>query len=212
MSSGEAEPVANTPARAQGVVAVGMCVAIWWPSFTLGAWGRLFFEQMLSVWAAATAALLVVAFRRGQVRSRIPKAAALLVPSLWLVLAIVGENDGSPLDVLTDILGSFVAVVGIPATMWVLARIVWPDLGVGLSLAHRALVVASVLFIAVAAYLLGVNHAAFLTCDDFSISGNSLPPGCEPEPRDQILHRKAAPASVLPTGIATGPMWREQHD
>lgn len=173
------------PPRAQGVVAVGMCVAIWWPSFTLGAWGRLFFEQILTVWAAATAALLVVVFRRDGGRRRMREGAALLLPTLWLVLAIAGEDDGGPLDVLTDVLGSAVAVLGIPATMWVLARIVWPELGADLTLGRRALVVAAVLFIAVAAYALGVNHGSFLTCEDFTVSGNSEPDGCIPEPGGQ---------------------------
>jgi hypothetical protein len=30
-------------------------MAVWWPAFTLGAYGVVFFEQALSLWAAATA-------------------------------------------------------------------------------------------------------------------------------------------------------------
>ena len=158
-----------------------MCIAVWWPSFTLGAWGRLFFEQILTVWAAATAALFVVLFRRHGEQHRKRRAAALLIPTLWLVLAFVVEDDGGFLDVATETLGSTVAFLGIPATMWVLARIVWPEFGEGsLSTSRRLMLIAWVLFIAVASYLLGVNHAAFLTCDDFSISGNSPPAGCRP--------------------------------
>ena len=171
------------PAHAQGVVAVGMCVALWWPSFTLGAWGRLFFEQVLSVWAAATAALLVVIFRRDGEKYRLRRAIALLLPTVWLVLAIVGDDDGSTLDVLTDVLGNSIAIVGIPATMWVLARIVWPALGADLTLGRRGLVLGAVLFIAVCAYALGANHSTFLTCEDFVVSGNSEPLGCTPGTR-----------------------------
>ncbi|MFC5130582.1 hypothetical protein [Paeniglutamicibacter kerguelensis] len=211
MSSEEMEPVTSTPARAQVVVAVGMCVAIWWPSFTLGAWGRLFFDQVLSVWAAATAALLVVIFRRDGGRYRTRRVVALLVPSLWLVLAIAGTNDGGTLDVLTDILGSTVAVVGIPATMWVLSRIIWPELGSGLTMGRRVLVLASVLFIAVSAYLLGVNNAAFMTCEDFTVSGNSEPAGCASEPRDQDRSRGSAPAPVVPAQTVLDPIWGGPH-
>ena len=181
-SSGRRESsAAVAPFQAQGVIAVGMCVALWWPSFTLGAWGRLFFEQALTVWAAATAALLVVVFRRDGERYRRRRVVALLLPTVWLVLAIIGDDDGGPLDVLTDILGNSIAVLGLPATMWVLARIVWPGLGADLPFARRALVIAAVLSIAAAAYALGVNHAVFLTCEDFAVSGNSEPEGCTPE-------------------------------
>lgn len=167
--------------RATGVVAVGMCIAMWWPAFTLGAWGQLFFEQKLTVWAAASGALLVVLFRRHGEENRKRRALALMLPTLWLVLALTAEDDGGFLDVLTRALGNTVAVVGLPATMWVLARIIWPDLGEGsLSPARRFVVVTLVLCIAMASYLLGVNHAAFLTCEDFTISGNSEPAGCTP--------------------------------
>jgi hypothetical protein len=182
MSSADEESISTTPGRAAGVVAVGMCIAVWWPAFTLGAWGQLFFNQKLTVWAAATAALFVVLFRRHGEQRRKRRSAALLVPTLWLVLAIVVEDDGGFLDVLTESLGVAVAFLGIPATMWVLARIVWPEFGEGsLSPARRLLVVALVLSIAAASYLLGVNHAAFLTCEDFVVSGNSEPAGCVPE-------------------------------
>ncbi|MBP2386331.1 hypothetical protein [Paeniglutamicibacter kerguelensis] len=177
-----------------------------------GAWGKLFFEQILTVWVAATAALLIVIFRRDGERYRMRRAIALLLPSLWLVLAFAGKADGSPLDVMREVLGSAIAVVGIPATMWVLARIIWPELGVGLSLARRVLVIASVLFIAVSAYLLGVNHAAFLTCEDFTVSGNSEPRGCTPKPRGQDPAGGAAVTAVLPPGTVPGPTWGDQHD
>lgn len=212
MSSSAENPSPGTPARAQGVVIVGMCIAIWWPSFTLGAWGRLFFEQILTVWTAATAALLVVIFRRDGERYRMRRAVALLIPTLWLVLAIVGKDDGSALDVLTDVLGSTVAVVGIPATMWVLARIIWPELGAGISLARRTLVMAAVLFISGCAYLLGVNHSAFLTCEDFTISGNSEPRGCTPKPGDQDPSSGAAVTAGLPSHVVSGQPWGAQHD
>jgi hypothetical protein len=164
------------PSRATGVVAVGMSIAVWWPSFTLGAWGILFFDQKLTVWAAATAALLVVMFHRRGERKRLGRAAALLVPTLWLVLAISVRDHG--LRPLIDALGVIVAILGIPVTITVLARIIWPEFGEDLSPSRRVTVMGSVAFIAVSSFVLGVNHAAFLTCEDFTISGNSEPAGC----------------------------------
>ena len=105
LPSDEPETTVRKPSRPTAVVAVGMSIAVWWPSFTLGAWGVLFFEQILSVWAAATAALLVVLIRRQEDRHRLAKAAALSVPSLWLVLAIFFKGDRGFLGPLVDTLG-----------------------------------------------------------------------------------------------------------
>ena len=178
LPSDEPETTVRKPSRPTAVVAVGMSIAVWWPSFTLGAWGVLFFEQILSVWAAATAALLVVLIRRQEDRHRLAKAAALSVPSLWLVLAIFFKGDRGFLGPLVDTLGGTVAILGIPATIWVLARIIWPEFGEDLPLKWRIIVVAAVMAIAATSFVLGRNHAAFLTCEDFTISGNSEPPGC----------------------------------
>ncbi|WP_307082407.1 hypothetical protein [Arthrobacter agilis] len=184
MPSPSAEPAVpvRSPSRPTAVVAVGMSIAVWWPSFTLGAWGVLFFEQILSVWAAATAALLVVLIRRQDDRHRLAKAVALSVPTVWLVLAIAFRGDRGFLGPVVDTLGGTVAILGIPATIWVLARIIWPEFGEDLPLMWRIIVVAAVLAIAATCFLLGRNHAAFLTCEDFTISGNSEPPGCTPAP------------------------------
>lgn len=180
MSQGAEHPIASTPPRVTGVVAVGMSIAVWWPAFTLGAWGVFFFDQILTVWAAATAALLVVLFRHHEDRNRLGRAAALLLPTLWLVLAIIIDPADDSLNLALDVLGGTVAVLGIPATIWVLARIIWPEFGHDLPLRRRLVVAASVASIALASFLLGVNHAEFLTCEAFTLSGNSEPPGCRP--------------------------------
>ncbi|MGK9149375.1 hypothetical protein KXS11_17200 [Plantibacter flavus] len=156
-----------------------MSVAIWWPAFTLGAWGQFFFDQLLTVWAAATGALFAVLIQRRGSRYRVRRVFALSIPSLWLALSFVTDSDSAPLllDVL-DLLAGAVALLGLPATLWVLARMMWPEFGEGISIARRWLVVLGVVVIAVIAFSLGANQSAFLTCGDFTISGNSEPPGC----------------------------------
>ncbi|MCU1514122.1 MAG: hypothetical protein JWO10_1212 [Microbacteriaceae bacterium] len=166
------------PGIEAGVV-VAMSAALWWPAFTLGAWGTLFFDQLLTVWAAATAAFFVVLLQPRGERHRIRRAAALLVPTLWLVLELISNPETS--NVFTDVvdlIGAIVGLLGIPATLWVLARMIWPNLGKGISRARSTLMLIAITLIAVASFELGVHQAAFLRCDDFSISGNSLPPGC----------------------------------
>ena len=147
------------PSRAVGVILVGMSIAVWWPAFTLGAWGTLFFEQVLTVWVAATAALAVVVTQRKGATHRIRRAIALLIPSLWLVLAIaIDPQDTGPWATVLDVLGGLVSLVGIPATIWVLVRIIWPEFAHDIPLSRRVIVGVTVIALAFASYQLGVDR------------------------------------------------------
>lgn len=171
--------------RVTGVIVVGMSVAVWWPSFTLGAWGDFFFDQMLTIWAAASGAFIAVLIQpRGQ--PRVGRAIALLIPSLWLGLWFL-TADADPDDWVVGVvslLGIVIGILAVPATIWVLARMIWPEFAEDISWPRRFAVIGAVLLIAVASFLLGVNQSKFLTCGDFTISGNSEPHGCTPDPVD----------------------------
>lgn len=39
---------------------VGIAAIAWWPAFTLGAWGEIFFDDVLGLWAASVAAFVFV--------------------------------------------------------------------------------------------------------------------------------------------------------
>lgn len=167
--------------RAFSLVVVGMSIATWWPAFTLGAWGTLFFDQQMLVWVAATAAFFVVLLRPRVLGRRWPSLLALAVPSLWLVLWFVVDVETEDLATfLVTLLGIAVGLVGIPFTLWALARVLWPEMASDLPRRTRVGAVAIVLSLAVASFVLGLNQSRFLHCDDFEISGNSLPPGCVP--------------------------------
>jgi hypothetical protein len=168
-----------------------MAVAVWWPAFTLGAWGTFFFDQMLTIWAAATAAFFVVVFQPRPTPRRWFRAAVLLVPSLWLVLSFTLNEDTNDLGAaILDLFAVLVAVIGLPFTIWVLARIMWPDFGSDISRPRIVLALCAVALVAVISYGLGANQFRFLTCSDFTISGNSEPPHCV-QPTD-------GPSPVIP--------------
>ena len=172
--------------RLTGVIVVGMSVAVWWPAFTLGAWGDFFFDQMLTIWAAATGAFIVVLIQpRG--KPRVGRAFALLIPSLWLFLSfLTADVDPDNWVVgIVSLLGVAVGILAVPATIWVLARMIWPEFAEDITWPRRLVIIGAVLLIAVASFLLGVNQSKFLTCGDFTISGNSEPPGCSPAPVDE---------------------------
>lgn len=162
-----------------GVVMVGMAAVVWWPAFTLGAWGEIFFDDLLAVWAASTAAFVFVLWERRPIGARLVRAFLLLLPTLWLVLSFVVDEDSTNLAViLVDLAAFFAVLLGVPFTLLVLVGIVWPDFATETRRRTKFLMGLVVFGVAVLAFVLGLNQARFLTCDDFTISGNSQPPGC----------------------------------
>ena len=112
-----------------GVVMVGMSAIAWWPAFTLGAWGEIFFDNILGLWAASTAAFVFVLVERRPVRGRLVRAFVLLIPTVWLVLnfLVSSQNSDDLGAAIVDLFALLVVIVGIPFTLWVLVRIIWPE-------------------------------------------------------------------------------------
>jgi hypothetical protein len=176
-----AEPASTDGRRRDiplAVISVGMAVVVWWPAFTLGAWGELFFDTLLALWAASTAAFVFVLFERRPRGSRLWRAFLLLLPSVWLAFTFIDFETTDLAAFLATLSAFLIVVIASPLTVWVLARIMWPDFGENSTPRQRWLIVGVVGGIAVAAFLLGLNQEHFLTCGDFTISGNSEPPGC----------------------------------
>lgn len=164
------------------VISVGMATVVWWPAFTLGAWGDIFFDQLLTLWAAATAAFVFVLFERRPVGRRLMRALLLLLPSVWLLFAFIDIDTSDAFAFLATVFALLVVLIASPLTVWVLARIMWPDFASNSTPRQRWLIVGVVLGIGVASFLLGLNQEHFLTCEEFAISGNSEPPGCVNDP------------------------------
>ncbi|RFA18187.1 hypothetical protein B7R25_15050 [Subtercola boreus] len=174
-------PRAPLPFQQVGVIAVGMSLAVWWPAFTLGAWGEIFFDDLLTVWAAATAAFLVAALLPGARKRLGWTSLTLLVPTVVLLIELIlPDSDDDLAAVVVALIAALAVVVGIPFMIWALAKVIWPEIGESIPARGKLLVLLTVFVIAVASFLLGANQSRFLTCQDFTISGNSEPPGCTP--------------------------------
>ena len=176
-----ADAAALARRRATGAVAVGTSAIAWWPAFTLGAWGIVFFEQLMLLWAVSTAAFVVLTV--GGTREPVPRyrIAALLVPSGWLVLALLtrtGHEGG--LARVAQLVGTIITILGIPAMALLLLRVASPSAMEVRDRRDRLAAGLAVLVVVVVSYGAGVLNAQFLTCRDFVISGNSEPPGCNP--------------------------------
>jgi len=173
--------------RLAGVGVVAFSSIAWWPAFTLGAWGTVFFPQLLSLWAVATAAFVLVIVS-GSVRRHVGWwSLALLTPTLWLVLAIEFVPGSRPPMAW---FGTVVTLVGAPAMVAILIRFAAPDLAEDATWRDRWAVIAAVAVVVAAAYGLGTVQEHIFTCGDFTISGNWQPPGCTPgEPSLDIARR-----------------------
>jgi hypothetical protein len=149
-----------------------------WPAFTLGVYGVIFFEQHLALWAAATSAFLAVGFSRGPRVWRRPAVLALLLPTLWIVLAwILPVGGTSGIYQTLFWLGVVVTIFGLPALAAFLVRLIIPT-AERLQGRERLAVAGVVAAVMVTSFLVGTQHPRVLTCEDFTISGNYAPDDC----------------------------------
>ncbi len=179
--------VLDEDTRRAAVTAVGAAAIGWWPAFTLGVYGVVFFEQQFAMWAAATTVFLVASVTLGQRAWRSPAMWSLLLPSLWIVLAWVLPVGGT--STAYQVLfwfGVTVTVLGMPAMAALMVRLLLPGAH---RLRGRAALAALgvVLVVMIGAYVVGTQHPRILTCEDFTISGNYAPEGCSPGTGSTVL-------------------------
>jgi hypothetical protein len=161
-------------------VAVAGATIGWWPAFTLGVYGVIFFEQHLVLWAAATSAFLAAGLVGGRRFLRRPAVWTLLLPSLWLILIWLLPVAGD--STLRDVLfwfGLIVTLVGMPVLAAVIVRLLIPG-ATGLPRRDAVAAASVVIFVMLVSYLVGTQLPHMLSCEDFSISGNYSPSNCTP--------------------------------
>lgn len=172
----------NEARRTMGAIAVAASVVVWWPAFTLGVWGVVFYEQIMTLWAAATAAFVVAILKQGARRLPRTLTASLLLPSLWVLLAFLPTDQGGMVARLIGWFGVALTVIGLPFMVWVILQMARPDVTVLVTVRTWMAVGVAVAIVAALAFTLGRAHPWFLTCDDFRLSGNSQPANCTPGP------------------------------
>lgn len=146
-------------------------------AFNLGAFGVVFFDRILTVWVMATLVLVASLLTKLPPRTWWGRL-ALLLPSAWLILALIDSpGDGERLDDRVFVAAIAVTLIALPFIAWVLISAINPEF-FDLSGSRRSAIVVAVLVFAMVGWGLGTRNDAFLTCDDFKISGNDLPKNC----------------------------------
>ena len=80
--------------QATSVAVVAAALAVWWPAFDLGAYGVIFFQQMLALWAASTAVFLASLTAGRRARGVVALAAGAPHSFAWLLLALAIPEGG----------------------------------------------------------------------------------------------------------------------
>ncbi|MGB7961792.1 MAG: hypothetical protein WCF12_02365 [Propionicimonas sp.] len=166
--------------RRVAAAAVAAAAIGWWPAFTFGVYGVIFFEQRISLWAISTTTFFVLGLVRGVRVWRRPAVMSLLLPSLWLLFSWLLPAGGlSPASDALFWFGVILTVIGMPTFAAFMVRLLIPE--ADRMRGREALTaIGVVVLIMLAAYFLGTQHARILTCADFTISGNFAPQGCSP--------------------------------
>jgi hypothetical protein len=179
-AAGSSGALLDEDARRLTAAAVAGAALGWWPAFTMGVYGVIFFEQHLALWAVATTAFFSLGYARGVRVWLRPAVLALLLPSVWMLLAWllpVGGTTG--IYQLLFWLGVVITVLGLPALAAFMVRLVIPT-AERLRGSERWAAIGVVALVMLASFVVGTQHPRMLTCDDFTVSGNFAPPGCSP--------------------------------
>jgi hypothetical protein len=147
----------------------------------LGAFDVIFFDALLTVWVIATI-VLVGSFVTSLPPRHVGGRLVLLLPSGWLLAALMSDpaSEGLASRVLFA-LTIAVTVVCLPFIAWALISAINPEF-IDLPRLNRIAVAGAVIAFALIGYGLGARNDLFLSCDDFKISGNDLPPNCTSGP------------------------------
>jgi hypothetical protein len=190
--------------RAALLIAVPSASIAFMLGFNLGAFGEIFFEQILTVWVIATIVLVASFF------SKLPPNGwagrlLLLVPTVWLILAAVADPT-QPEDRASKFifgLTIFVTAVCLPFIGWILVSAINPDF-THLTMPRRIAILAAVIVFAGAGFFIGARNDVFLTCEDFEVSGNFVPSKCVREYKEPAGALDGAPVPLHLVSVSSG--------
>ncbi|MFY0610895.1 MAG: hypothetical protein JXQ99_05170 [Hyphomicrobiaceae bacterium] len=175
--------ISDSEARAFVLSAIALSAGIFNIAFWYGVFETVFFEHLFYIWVAATVAL--VASMLVPPVDALPAFVSwrgrfvLLLPTVWLILeaAWAGQVVGGD-DRLLWVVSIAVVVLTLPYIVCVLVLVAVPDVEQLRAPKLRVALVAFALATAVAGVAIGQNHPLFLTCTDFKVAGDDVPPNC----------------------------------
>lgn len=176
----EDRTIAATPTpsqRATLLVAVGSATVAFMLGFNGGAFGVIFFDQLLIIWVIATI-VFVGSIVSDLPPSTWPRRLILLTPSLWVIAAAIDNAiEGSSGEGVVFALTVVVTLAALPFAGWVLVAAINADF-TELPMRNKLIVIAAVAVAVVVGFGIGARNDLLLNCNDFKVSGNDLPENC----------------------------------
>lgn len=180
----ERHEIHEAEARTFIILSITGALSGWNLAFKFGVTGAIPFDVMLTVWAAATGALLASLFwpRRNSIVNWWNRL-ALVTPSIWFLMRWMDINleRFSAADEITFAIAILVLVICVPYTVILLLSITNRELFQLKSWRLRIGLVLVIVSVLTVSYLVGLNHNNFVTCEDFDVVGDHVPADCLPE-------------------------------
>ncbi len=145
--------------------------------FNYGAFEVIFFDQLLTVWVISMVVFV------GSLVTKLPpntwpRRLILLLPTLWVIAATIDNTtDLASGDRYVFTITVIVTLIALPFVAWNLVTAINTDFA-ELPRRNKGIVVSALAIFFVLGAVLGANNDAFLTCQDFKVSGNDLPADC----------------------------------
>ena len=164
------------------IAAIVVAVAIWPTGFNLGAYGTIFYDELLEIWAISVAALLagllVDRKREKDVLSRLD-ALLLSLPSLWLISTMLRFEDGGAfMRFLNDMLMFATAFFSVPHIIRIVLPILMPEVAAVRGMRQTLNLALLTAVVAAASFTVGYRNDLFMSCADFQVAGNEQPTNC----------------------------------
>ena len=161
------------------VAAIGSSIAIWDIAFWLGVHGTIFYSKIVTLWIASTVVLLAALIlpKRDRFLNRWG-IMTLASPSVWfLINALTPADNLHWVELLIWGLALISFVIAIPYIFYILFELVETDYW-ALSPQYRNRLIFIVVIIAALGFVVGLNHTAFISCEQFTIAGDFAPADC----------------------------------
>jgi hypothetical protein len=156
---------------------IGASLLTWDIAFDYGAFHTVFFFRLQQIAVVATVLLLCSLTLRRRIHTRPWVTPLLAVPLLWLIFRFLTPYRRPGYHTVDTVL-ALASLASLPVILWIVARLLAPDY---FALRDRRLQIAAIAIIAVVTaigYVVGLYNYRYLTCEDFTVSGNDTPANC----------------------------------
>jgi putative Mn2+ efflux pump MntP len=169
--------------RSAILISVATSYFAWDLGFEFGAHGALFFEKIFFIWCISLALLLIFIIIPRRILP-VPRKLwwATAIPTAWVLIGLA--NRAAPDDIFIryalTVFGMLAVLICLPYTVYVVVSVIYPEFARMKGRAPKVGIVVVVGIMTLIGYVVGENHAHFLTCEDFAVAGQAVPEDCTP--------------------------------